>query len=421
MALKDGCGLIAGAVACCAGAAGAQVFQPLGYPAGFGSSMGIAVSGDGTVVAANTSRMVSFNGSQWPMPVGARWTAGGGWQLAGIDCRLEGVSADGSTLVGEEYIVGVNGVTANRALYWRPPAAPVFFAPPGATAYSASADGAVIVGSLNQSGHSESYRWTEAGGFALLGHAFPDAYGFAAAVSADGSVLTGWDGQFTASAEGYVWSASRGMVSLGVLPGGSGNQVNPVAISADGRYIVGSSVGSTHWPQAFLWWEPGGMRPLPYLPGRQQAWANGVSADGSVVVGGTRAPGLYDAAFVWNRVSGMHELQTVLVGLGASNLAGWHLTSAASVSANGGVIVGTGTDPQGGTQAFIARVPAFCYANCDGSTAVPVLNVNDFTCFLTRFAAGDAYTNCDRSTTPPVVNVVDFACFLTAFAAGCPQ
>src|SRR5262249_46161837 len=28
-----------------------------------------------------------------------------------------------------------------------------------------------------------------------------------------------------------------------------------------------------------------------------------------------------------------------------------------------------------------------CYANCDGSTTVPVLNVNDFVCFQTRFAA----------------------------------
>jgi serine protease AprX len=29
-----------------------------------------------------------------------------------------------------------------------------------------------------------------------------------------------------------------------------------------------------------------------------------------------------------------------------------------------------------------------CYANCDGSTTAPVLNVADFTCFLTKFAAG---------------------------------
>jgi hypothetical protein len=60
-----------------------------------------------------------------------------------------------------------------------------------------------------------------------------------------------------------------------------------------------------------------------------------------------------------------------------------------------------------------------CYANCDGSTSVPFLNVNDFVCFQTRFAAGDSYANCDGSTTPPVLNVNDFICFQGSFAAGC--
>jgi hypothetical protein len=61
-----------------------------------------------------------------------------------------------------------------------------------------------------------------------------------------------------------------------------------------------------------------------------------------------------------------------------------------------------------------------CYANCDASTSPPVLNVNDFTCFLNRFAAGDSNANCDASTNPPVLNVNDFTCFLNLFAAGCP-
>jgi hypothetical protein len=63
--------------------------------------------------------------------------------------------------------------------------------------------------------------------------------------------------------------------------------------------------------------------------------------------------------------------------------------------------------------------PPACYANCDGSTSAPVLNVADFTCFLTRFAAGDAWANCDGSTSPPALNVADFTCYLSTFAAGC--
>jgi len=60
-----------------------------------------------------------------------------------------------------------------------------------------------------------------------------------------------------------------------------------------------------------------------------------------------------------------------------------------------------------------------CYANCDGSNAAPVLNVQDFSCFLARYAAGDAYANCDESTSAPVLNVQDFSCFLQKYAAGC--
>lgn len=60
-----------------------------------------------------------------------------------------------------------------------------------------------------------------------------------------------------------------------------------------------------------------------------------------------------------------------------------------------------------------------CYANCDGSTAAPVLNALDFGCFLTKFAASASYANCDGSTAAPVLNALDFGCFLTKFAAGC--
>jgi hypothetical protein len=72
-----------------------------------------------------------------------------------------------------------------------------------------------------------------------------------------------------------------------------------------------------------------------------------------------------------------------------------------------------GVDVAGGT------VTPSCYPNCDGSTTPPILNVADFGCFLTKFAAGDPYANCDNSTVPPVHNVADFGCFLTKFAAGC--
>ncbi|MFN0131975.1 MAG: GC-type dockerin domain-anchored protein [Phycisphaerales bacterium] len=83
-----------------------------------------------------------------------------------------------------------------------------------------------------------------------------------------------------------------------------------------------------------------------------------------------------------------------------------------SVHAN---IFGSG----GGVRMIKMPLSASCYANCDGSTVAPALNVADFICFQNQFAAGNSYANCDGSTVPPTLNVADFICFLNAFGAGC--
>jgi hypothetical protein len=73
--------------------------------------------------------------------------------------------------------------------------------------------------------------------------------------------------------------------------------------------------------------------------------------------------------------------------------------------------------------------PPPCYANCDASIVAPVLNVEDFTCFINAFSNAQSltpsqqaqhYANCDQSTTAPVLNVEDFTCFINRFAQGCP-
>jgi hypothetical protein len=58
-----------------------------------------------------------------------------------------------------------------------------------------------------------------------------------------------------------------------------------------------------------------------------------------------------------------------------------------------------------------------CYANCDLSTTPPILNVNDFLCFLNAFARRDPYANCNNDAN---FDAADFQCFMNRFAAGCP-
>lgn len=62
-----------------------------------------------------------------------------------------------------------------------------------------------------------------------------------------------------------------------------------------------------------------------------------------------------------------------------------------------------------------------CYADCDVSTGMGVLDIFDFLCFQTRFAKGDAYAcSCDLSTGLNVCDVFDFLCFQMRFVEGCP-
>ena len=110
----------------------------------------------------------------------------------------------------------------------------------------------------------------------------------------------------------------------------------------------------------------------------------------------------------------------------------WYTIDSGGGSSAGGTfsLIGTIGQPDAGTAAggtfrclggfwnSTLFSPA-CYANCDASSSAPVLNVNDFACFLNKFAAADTYANCDGSTASPTLNVNDFACFLNKFAAGC--
>jgi len=121
---------------------------------------------------------------------------------------------------------------------------------------------------------------------------------------------------------------------------------------------------------------------------------------------------------MWKASLSTVDLNTYLAAHGV-DLTGWTLNEARAVSADGRTIAGNGTH-NGVREAWVVRLGAECYANCDSSTAEPVLNVADFTCFFARFAGGDPYANCDHSTAAPVLNVADFTCFLQQFAAGCP-
>jgi trimeric autotransporter adhesin len=124
-----------------------------------------------------------------------------------------------------------------------------------------------------------------------------------------------------------------------------------------------------------------------------------------------------------------------MVGSSAGGNAGLNgNVSALTLLPSGDLLVGGEFTTAGGqVSAFLARwgcestVPA-CYANCDSSTTAPILNVDDFSCFINQFGAAltlphnqqvTHYANCDGSTAAPVLNIDDFTCFINEFSVGC--
>ena len=147
-------------------------------------------------------------------------------------------------------------------------------------------------------------------------------------------------------------------MGIGDLPG-STFESRASAVSADGLVVVGGG-RSASGREAFRWTASGGMVGLGDLPGgpvNQRFWsqATETSSDGSLVVGlATSESGI--EAFVWDSTHGMRELDQILTGLGL-DLTGWWLESATGISADGRVIVGTGTNPNGDYEAWIATLP----------------------------------------------------------------
>jgi len=215
-----------------------------------------------------------------------------------------------------------------------------------------SADGSVVVGESYNGTNYEAFRWTQAGGMQGLGVIPGDFESRAYGVSADGSVVVGQSD----SSEAFRWTQAGGMQGLGDLAGG-GFYSYANGVSADGSVIVGwGSV--VNGDEAFRWTSTGGMQGLGFLPGAGDLWslAYGVSADGSVVVGNSGSyPGYVGEAFRWTQAGGMQSVADWLASAGVSVPSGWSSLNAYGVSADGSVVVGVGDSPAG-TQAWIAQV-----------------------------------------------------------------
>lgn len=436
--------LFAGAMAACAAQGQTIVttdplsssfarFIPLGslpgVPAAFRGSAALGISGDGKVVVGQAN---SPQGGQ-----AFRWTATEGMialgDLPGGDFNSSALATnfDGSVVIGRGKSAASN--PNDEAFRWTASTGMVALGDlPGgfylSQAIAVSSNGETVVGVSASDQGFEAFRWTTRWGLRGLGFipgSLPPTV--ATSMSADGNVVYGY-GFRGAGFEGFRWTSATGIVPIGELPGGTQFAV-PNACTPDGNITVGGSasaltnagVEAARWAVGGAGWQGYGLLPGA-SPATAQAQFFGISASGWIAVG-QASDGDGQHAVIWDPSRGLRRVRDFLLELnaeGSAQLAGWKLTNATGISADGRWIVGLGTGPGNVLEAWMAAIPEYQYANCDGSMVIPVLNAADMACFLERFSRGDLAANCDGSTEPPILNSADFICFTQLFIRGVP-
>lgn len=199
---------------------------------------------------------------------------------------------------------------------------------------------------------------TESGGKQGLGGLPGGSWGSSASgVSADGSVVVGSSRPTDfGQNEAFRWTESGGLVGLGGLPGGK-HWNGAKGVSADGSVVVGFGY-SASGAEAFRWTGSEGMVGIGYLSSWTQSEAYAVSADGLVVVGMCYSESQqFGEAFIWDETNGMRSLQDILISDYNLDLSGWTLRSAESISDDCLTIVGTGYNPAGYMEGWVATIP----------------------------------------------------------------
>jgi uncharacterized membrane protein len=291
-------------------------------------------------------------------------------------------------------------------------------------------DGSLLMGGCGSTG---TYRWT-AWPAGSAPYQFPDPihsiFGEIEGVSDDARIVWGTGNQ---TSRALIWTQGAPALISVALPGATYSQA--LAVSGDGLTFIGNSdtlYQGQHLEHAFRYRADTGVVDLNLaLHPELYNLAIGASRNGNIVVGsysftpaGAPAWQGYGVGWIWRSGTGITPLETYLTQELGLTFKGLLHPVATAISPSGRWIAGESEDPTDQEERIAwvvdTRVTASCYANCDGSTTVPVLNINDLVCFQTKFAAGDSYANCDGSTQPPVLNINDFVCFQTRFAAGCP-
>jgi len=200
---------------------------------------------------------------------------------------------------------------------------------------------------------AKAYYWTPADGAIDLPVTDTTTASRANSISADGTVIGGWnDDPDTGFRRGVIWQDRVPFYPLDAM----GNNVGEAgAVSGNGQFVVGSSYSNEDGSISSWRWsaKTGEVIPIPVMP-----FAFGVSDDGKTIVG---ASGFFDdpprAAYIWTEANGSQLLVDYLAAQGITVPAGWDFSGGLTgVSGDGLVISGWTLFSPDGMRSFVVTI-----------------------------------------------------------------
>lgn len=328
-------------------------FVALGTLPGYLGSEAAGVSADGRVVAGSgRSRAGLTQAFRWSSTEGMTTL---GFLPQGAFTTATAISANGAVIVGNADGGTLPGV---HAFVWRVESGLSQLAGlPHAqvcAASAVSADGATVAGTC-LAAMNEGYRWTSAAGAVGLGRfgTGSNSTSTASAVSASGALIGG--AGHPALTGAVIWDAANVPTIIGGLPGDSQGTIT--ALSRDGTVAAGVSVDAAGHARGFRWNSAGDIVPLATSEAFIGTITAAMSADGRRIAGWAGGhSGGPDTAVVWDEWGALHAVVDLLSDEGKASSAGWSLTRARGISADGRVIVGDGIDPEGTGRVWIVTL-----------------------------------------------------------------
>lgn len=296
------------------------------------------------------------------------WTSGGG--LVQIGSISNGYPAAGRTVVSNDgtkiassvtnTVTGFNEIStydvATSTWVNRGGLVPTGWDGSVSSTWGMSTDGNTVVGlGFLTAANAHAVKWDEAGGMVDLGSIVAGRSSRANAISANGSVIVGWQDEPTGTRSGAKWVDGAETF----ITDGNGNNVGEAGgISADGNTIIGAGN-----PNPYVWNATNGLTYIthPNASFFFKGGATGVSADGSKVIGYYRAfgaPPMSGEGFIWTSETGRVNLNDYAVGLGiATN--GVTMGLPLAISQDGKKIAGVGMNASNQMVAFYLDLTSY--------------------------------------------------------------